>query len=211
MLNGVTRGNSLLGVEPHHFLRTGETSKASLGMGKLFTSSRSRPSFSSLGTISIIFFGGYYSNLAPYAGLRASSWGDISYLPAPEILELGPIVDIGRTELLKDLLKLVLLGLAWEHRLKRDHLHEDATNAPDIDRRGVGLRPQEDIRRTVPQCNDLVSVVSYWDSEGTRKAEVSQFQDSFLRGMLDGPCRWGYVAEEDVLGLEVSMQDFLLV
>ena len=84
-----------------------------------------------------------------------------------------------------------MLGLTREQRFHVDHFCENATDTPNIDRGGVVLGSEEDIRSSVPESNDFISIVLYGDTEGSRQTKVRQFQNSLLlislRNWLVGP------------------------
>ena len=67
----------------------------------------------------------------------------------------------GRAERLEDLEDRVDLGIAREERGARGHLGEDAANAPEVHGHAVQRDPQEDLRRPVPERDDLRSILGH--------------------------------------------------
>lgn len=55
------------------------------------------------------------------------------------------------------------------------HTCEDAADRPHVDSREVVLRPKENIRGSVPQGDDFVSVVSNGDTVTSGKPEICDF------------------------------------
>ena len=51
--------------------------------------------------------------------------------------------------------QLIDFRVSMEERSFCNHLGEDAGNAPDIDRAGVALTTEQDLRSTVPQSHNL--------------------------------------------------------
>ena len=80
-----------------------------------------------------------------------------------------------------------------------DHLGEDAPDAPHVDGGAVVSRPEENLGRAVPQRHHLVRVRAHGDPEGTREAEIGEFE------------RVRALVHQKVLGLEVAVQDAVRV
>lgn len=92
-----------------------------------------------------------------------------------KLLDAGPLI-LGRgASDLENLLKLLLLVITSEEGFMVHNFSENASNGPNIHRGAVVLAAHQDVGRTVPQCHDLVSEIFDGNSEGSRKAEVSQF------------------------------------
>jgi hypothetical protein len=106
----------------------------------------------------------------------------------------GPVC-LGRgTENAEDLEDLVDLGVTWEERLAGSHLGEDAANGPHVDTSGVLATTKQNLRRAVPEGDDLVSVSTERNTEGASETKIGQLQVALL-------------VDEQVLRLEVTVQD----
>lgn len=80
----------------------------------------------------------------------------------------GPRLLGGGTHHAEDLVQLIEdVPHAGEARVPVQHFDEDATNAPDVEGGVVVGGPQQDVRGTVPQCDDLVRVRVRRDRLGT--------------------------------------------
>ena len=93
---------------------------------------------------------------------------------------------------------MVLVRRAGEQRAAGVHFRHDAPGGPDVDAGVVGPAAQEDVRRAIPQGDDLVGEGVDGDAERAGETEIRQLQLAF-------------VVDQQVLGLEVSMQDAVLV
>ena len=98
----------------------------------------------------------------------------------------------------EDLLELVFVGGAGEEGATGVHFRHDATRGPDVDAGVVGARAEEDVRGAVPEGDDLVAEGVDGDTEGARKAKVGEFELAL-------------VVDEEVLGLEIAVQDAVVV
>ena len=92
--------------------------------------------------------------------------------------DTGPGLFVGGTEDLENLEDLINFRVTSEKGHAADHFGEDATNRPDIDGCRVALAAEEDLRRTVPEGDDFVSVCAYWSAEGAGKTEIGKFQNT---------------------------------
>ena len=118
-----------------------------------------------------------------------------------EIRELGhsgPDSFVGSPQGPEDPEELIDLAVAREKGTLEDHLGEDAPEAPDIDGHGVRLGSEENLWRSVPQGDDLVSVAPLRHREGSGQAEVSQLDDAEL-------------VEQQVLRLKVPVENSVRV
>ena len=52
------------------------------------------------------------------------------------------------------------------------HFGEDAAYGPDVDRRRILLGSEEDLRRSVPEGDNLVCVGLDWESKGSGETEI---------------------------------------
>ena len=98
----------------------------------------------------------------------------------------------------KYLLQLVLVRRPRKQRTARVHLRHDTPRAPDIDRRIVRARPEEHVRRAVPQRHDFIGEGVNRDAEGAGEAEVGELELALL-------------VDEQVLRLQVPVQHAVLV
>ena len=104
----------------------------------------------------------------------------------------------GRAHYAEDFLELVFVRGAGEEGPAGVHLCHDAASGPDVDAGVVGAGAEEDVRRAVPEGDDLVREGIYGDAERAGEAEVGEFQLTF-------------VVDEEVLGFEVAVQDAVVV
>lgn len=117
-----------------------------------------------------------------------------STVPVLELRHTRPDIFGRRTELPEDLEELVDLGIAREEWAFRDHLDEDRTDGPNIDRWGVRLAPEQDFRWTVPQRDDLMREGADGWAERTCQTEVGKLETSVS-------------SNEQVLRFEVAVHD----
>lgn len=115
-----------------------------------------------------------------------------------ELGDAGPRALRGRAHQAEDLLQLVLVGGAGEQRAARVHLGHDAAGGPDVDAGVVGAAAEQDVRGAVPQGDDLVGEGVDGDAKGAGEAKVGELE---LAARVD----------EQVLGLEVAVQDAVVV
>ena len=113
-------------------------------------------------------------------------------VPVLKLSDSGPNVLSGSSELPEDLEELVNFGISGEEGSLRDHLDENCANGPNIDGRGICLGAEENLRRPVPEGNNLVGEGSDGRAEGTCKAKV---------GQLEAPI----TGHQQVLGLQVTV------
>ena len=98
----------------------------------------------------------------------------------------------------EDFVQLVNLRVTREQRLSCGHLSKDAAHTPDIHRSGVGTRPEEDFRGSVPQSDDFVGVRAQRHIESTSQTKVSQLHSTAL-------------VHQQVLRLQVAVQNAVRV
>lgn len=119
-------------------------------------------------------------------------------------LVLGELADAGPRALRRsahqaeNALELVLIGSTGEERATCVHLGHDATCGPDINAGVVRAATEQDVRRTVPQRDDLVGKGVDGNSKSAGKAKISELQLAL-------------VVDEKVLRLEIAVQDAVLV
>mmetsp|Transcript_28794 Transcript_28794/g.74912 ORF Transcript_28794/g.74912 Transcript_28794/m.74912 type:complete len:362 (+) Transcript_28794:179-1264(+) len=111
-----------------------------------------------------------------------------------QVHQTGPLLDSRGAELLEYLEDGVDLRVACEERRPCGHLRDDATHAPDVDGHAVACATQQDLWGSVPHGHHLVRVLGHGHGVGPSQAEVGDLQAQ--PGV-----------DEEVLGLEVSMQD----
>lgn len=70
--------------------------------------------------------------------------------------DAGPDLLVGGSKRTEDAEELVNLAIAREERITCQHLSEDATQTPDVDRSGVVSGAQQNLGRSVPQGDDLL-------------------------------------------------------
>lgn len=99
-----------------------------------------------------------------------------------------------RTENSEHTEELIDFGIALEQWLASCHLGKDTSDGPDINRARVALRSEQHLRGSVPESDDLVSVIAHGNAERPAQSEVSHLDDSFL-------------VDQQVLWLQVAMQN----
>ena len=105
----------------------------------------------------------------------------------------------GGAERAEDLVELVDLAVSRPEGPAVDHLGEDDADRPHVDGARVLLGAEEDLRRAVPQRDDLVCVRAQRHGEGAREAKVGEFESACIR------------VDEHVLRLEFAVQDSVRV
>lgn len=115
-----------------------------------------------------------------------------------ELADAGPRALRGSAHQAEDALQLVLVGGAGEERAAGIHLGHDAACGPDVDAGVVGAAAEQNVGRAVPQRDDLVGEGVDRDSEGAGKTKIGELQLAL-------------VVDEQVLGLEITVQDAVLV
>lgn len=117
-------------------------------------------------------------------GLHRDEVGDGSLGP---LRELGVVIrqavhavpirlGIRRAPALEDLDQLIDVGPAREQGQARRHLGEDAPHGPDVDSRRVALGAEQQLRRAVPEGDDLVGVGAVWEAGEPGESEVGEFE-----------------------------------
>ena len=91
-----------------------------------------------------------------------------------------------------------LVSRRYATRRREDWLSHNATRTPNIDTRRISPTPEQYIRRTIPQRDDLVTERVDGDSKRSRQSKVGQFEFSFF-------------VDEQILGFEISMEDAIVV
>mmetsp|Transcript_42865 Transcript_42865/g.101763 ORF Transcript_42865/g.101763 Transcript_42865/m.101763 type:complete len:217 (-) Transcript_42865:452-1102(-) len=91
--------------------------------------------------------------------------------------------------------QLVDFRVSRKERPSVDHFGKYAPDGPHVDWGGVVLCPEQDLRRTVPQRDNLMSVCPNRYAECPRQAKVSQLQNIPLP------------VDQEVLWLEVPVKD----
>lgn len=119
-----------------------------------------------------------------------------------EVLQLqcvGPVLAGGGTQHLENLEDLIDLGIAHKQRSPLHHLGKDAASGPKVNTESVGLLTEQNFGAAVPESNDFMGVGLDGESKSAGKTKVSQLD--VLAHSVD----------EKVLGLEVAMEDSVLV
>lgn len=119
--------------------------------------------------------------------------------PVGQFAYVRPGDVVRRAERVEDLVDLVDLRVADKQRVALLHLCHDAPDRPDVDSPVIVLAPQQDLGSALPECDDFVSVGPGREGVGPGQAEVGQL-DSL-----------GVEFDQHVLGLEVAVEDALLV
>mmetsp|Transcript_12934 Transcript_12934/g.30514 ORF Transcript_12934/g.30514 Transcript_12934/m.30514 type:complete len:402 (+) Transcript_12934:1161-2366(+) len=81
---------------------------------------------------------------------------DVSRPQQLEFPNARPRLAGGGSHHVEDELKLVHIGLSREERTSQHELRQNAARAPDVHREAVPRRSQQELRRTIPQRDDLV-------------------------------------------------------
>mmetsp|Transcript_54342 Transcript_54342/g.99915 ORF Transcript_54342/g.99915 Transcript_54342/m.99915 type:complete len:334 (+) Transcript_54342:252-1253(+) len=116
------------------------------------------------------------------------------WLPILQVAESWPLILSWGAQLLEYPEDCVYLGITSEKWASCCHLTHNATNAPDVHRKGIENRPQQDLWSTVPYRHNLVGVL--WD-----RHRVSAGQAKICNLQLHGG------RNQQILWLEVSVQD----
>lgn len=98
----------------------------------------------------------------------------------------------------ENLLQLVFIGGSREQGTTGIHLSHDATSRPNVDRGVVSARAQQDVRGTVPECDDLVTESVDGNAESACKTKVSELELTL-------------VVDQQVLRLEIAMEDSVIM
>jgi hypothetical protein len=85
-----------------------------------------------------------------------------------------------------------------EQRSSGSHFGEDAANTPDVNGTRVSRCAEENLRRSVPQCDDLVGVHADRNTEGARQTEIGQLYHAVK-------------VDQQVLWLQIAMHGAALV
>lgn len=112
--------------------------------------------------------------------------------------DAGPRTLAGGAHEAEDFLELVFVGGAREKGPAGVHFGHDAAGGPDVDAGVVGARTEQDIGSAIPEGDDFVGEGVDGDAKGSRKTEIGELELTF-------------VVDEKILGLEVAMQDAVLV
>lgn len=94
--------------------------------------------------------------------------------------------------------ELILVGRAGEQRPAGVHLSHDAARRPNVDARIVGPAAEENVRRAIPQGDDLVGKGVDGDTKSAGQSEVAELELPFT-------------VDQKVLGLEITVEDAVLV
>ncbi|KAH3660693.1 hypothetical protein OGATHE_005025 [Ogataea polymorpha] len=131
--------------------------------------------------------------------------GQVLFRPFREAgLEVAQVDDVWpdllswRSQNTENLKNLIDFRITCEKRLPVGHLGKDTTNRPHVDSCRVLFSSKKDLRASVPQCNNLVSVCTQWHPESSGKAKVGNLQITFF-------------VDEQILGFQVPMQDSMRV
>lgn len=92
----------------------------------------------------------------------------------------------------EDFLQLILVGSSREKRASSVHFGHDAASRPNIDACVVRPASEQNVRRAIPQCHDLIREGIHGDTESASEAEIGKFE---LAAGID----------EQVLGLQVTV------
>jgi hypothetical protein len=115
-------------------------------------------------------------------------------VPVLKLADSRPDFFRGGSELTEDLIKLINFRVSREKRTLGDHFDKDGSNGPDIDRGSIGLRSQQDLRRTVPESDNLMGKRADGRAKGTGETEISKLQASIS-------------ANQNILWLHITMHD----
>ena len=112
-----------------------------------------------------------------------------------ELREAGPDLVVGRAQVGEDQVQHFELAGGHEERLEFADFEEDAADRPHVDGDRVLGHAEEQLGRPVPNGHDLVGEGTHGHRERPGEAEIRQLE-------LLVP-----LADEDVLGLQVSVHD----
>lgn len=115
-----------------------------------------------------------------------------------ELGDAGPRAFGGGAHDAEDFLELVFVGGAGEEGAAGVHFRHDAACGPDVYAGVVGAGAEEDVWGAVPERYHFVREGIDGNTEGSREAEVCEFELAFG-------------VDEEVLGFEVAVQDAVVV
>ena len=120
-------------------------------------------------------------------------------VPVAQARDARPDALAGRAEQLEDVQQLLQLGVAREQRLLARELGEDGAHGPHVHGRGVVAPAQQNLRRAVPQRDDLVRVRLHRHGKRASQPEIRNLDD-VLR-----------LVHEQVLRLQVAVHHAVAV
>lgn len=97
-------------------------------------------------------------------------------LIVPKFCDSRPCLLIWSSKDTKDPIELIQLRISSEQRSPCYHLGKDTTDCPDINRRAVIHRSQQNLRCSIPEGNNLLRVRSNRDRVGSRQSKVSNLK-----------------------------------
>ena len=160
------------------------------------TSRRSSPAGSNPGTI---------SSVSILSQLGNEDWKCVKDVTPGQVSSSGVPSNLGRlilaqlhlgvghvSHLLEDLKNLINLRVPLKQRLPRTHLREYTPHTPHIDSSTILLPPQQDLRGTIPQRDDLMRVTPQRHPERPCEPKVRELQVPLL-------------INQKILGLEIPM------
>lgn len=115
-----------------------------------------------------------------------------------ELGDAGPGALRGGAHQSEDFLELVFVGSAGEEWTACVHLRHNATGGPDVNAGVVCAATQQDVRGPVPERDNFVGEGIDWDTKGTSKTEIGEFELAL-------------VINEKVLGFQITVQDAVFV
>jgi hypothetical protein len=105
---------------------------------------------------------------------------------------------LGKRDAPEDLEDLVNLGITSEQRLARAHLGEDAADGPHINTSRVLAATEQNLRRTVPQRDDLVGVSAERHTKGSRESKIPKLEVTIA-------------VNQEILRLQITVQHAVAV
>ena len=116
-----------------------------------------------------------------------------------EVERIRPIVLRRRSQHLKyleDLINFTVAGKKWP---ALNHLGKNAAGGPQVNSERVSFLAEEDLRATVPECDNLVSVSLYREAERSCQPKVRQLHFGASR------------IDKQILWLQISVENSVLV
>mmetsp|Transcript_4788 Transcript_4788/g.10229 ORF Transcript_4788/g.10229 Transcript_4788/m.10229 type:complete len:316 (+) Transcript_4788:638-1585(+) len=116
-------------------------------------------------------------------------------MPIPQIAHLRPCLRGWRSHHTEDRKQLLNLTLPAKDRPAAHHFRQNAPHAPHVQRRGVNLRAQQNLRRAIPKRDHLVRV--FWERNRVHspKPKVRQLNETRV------------LCHQQILRLEVTVHD----
>ena len=112
---------------------------------------------------------------------------------------MGPRGTEEETNKPENVKQLLELGISGEQCLPSNHFSEDASHGPHVDGGGIVSGAKQNLRSSVPERDNFMSVALERNSESTAKAQICNFKDALV------------LVQEKILGLQITVEDAVAV